>query len=212
METSWPVIATVVLLAAGYPILIRSDCECQPRRHTTDRRRRRRPGIARVTRVSVGGFDRDRWSDTLGRPSTAPNPSLRRGGFRVGVVVNGRRVGTRADRRRRRPPPDRLTGTPVTGVSPAAIGSRVAQPFGNALWKEVVFRAFLLNQFRHGRQRRLTTAPRWSPLLAFVTSQGVFALIHVPSRLVGREFTPVRTVRPDAVSAVRLWNPAGCRL
>jgi hypothetical protein len=76
----------------------------------------------------------------------------------------------------------------------------------------VVFRGCHLNQLRHGLRCQLTTAPRWSLLLAFVTSQGVVPLIHAPSRLVGGEFTPAQTVRPGAPPAVRLGNPAGGRL
>ncbi|ELZ88317.1 abortive infection protein [Haloferax sulfurifontis ATCC BAA-897] len=119
--------------------------------------------------------------------------SLRRGDLRTGVVVTVgvwllmQVVGIVALLWAGEP--IRLNDTWLTGGALAAIGALVAQLFGNALYEEVVFRAFLLNQFRHKLRRRLTTAPRWSVLLALVASQAVFALIHVPSRLVGDGLT-----------------------
>ena len=119
--------------------------------------------------------------------------SLRRGDLRTGVVVTvgvwllmqvvGVAVLIWTES------PVELNGTWVTGGALAAIGALVAQLFGNALYEEVVFRSFLLNQFRHKLQRRLTTAPRWPVLVALVVSQAVFALIHVPNRLVGGGLT-----------------------
>jgi hypothetical protein len=63
------------------------------------------------------------------------------------------------------------------------VGMLVAQLFGNALYEEVVFRAFLINQLRHKLTRRFTLSPRRVFLVAIVTSQLLFALVHVPARL-----------------------------
>lgn len=73
----------------------------------------------------------------------------------------------------------------TAGSALAVIGIFVAQLFGNALYEEVVYRAFLVNQFRHKLARALPTAtPRRVLLVAILVSQLVFALIHVPARLV----------------------------
>lgn len=63
------------------------------------------------------------------------------------------------------------------------VGMLVAQLFGNALYEEVVFRAFLINQLRHKLARRFTLSSRRVFLVAIVTSQLLFALVHVPARL-----------------------------
>ena len=64
------------------------------------------------------------------------------------------------------------------------VGMLVAQLFGNALYEEIVFRAFLINQLRHKLARRYSgLTPRRVFLAAIVTSQVVFALVHVPTRL-----------------------------
>jgi hypothetical protein len=188
-ETSWPIIAVVVLLAAVYPLVVWTN----------------REGILTAVRpivVATGGLVQPTlllylpvllvviggvmlWAGRLRIRDLA----LRRGDLRTGVVVtvgvwlSMQVVGvavllwTGA--------PVRINGTWVTGGALAAIGALVAQLFGNALYEEVVFRAFLLNQFRHKLQRRLTAARQWSVLIALVASQGVFALIHVPNRVVG---------------------------
>lgn len=192
-ETSWPVIAAVILLAAGYPVLIWSNREfvltvTQPIVNATG-------GFVQPTLlvylpvllVVIGGVML--WAGRL-RPRDL---SLRRGDLRTGVVVTvgvwllmqvvGVAVLIWTES------PVELNGTWVTGGALAAIGALVAQLFGNALYEEVVFRSFLLNQFRHKLQRRLTTAPRWPVLVALVVSQAVFALIHVPNRLVGGGLT-----------------------
>jgi membrane protease YdiL (CAAX protease family) len=68
----------------------------------------------------------------------------------------------------------------------AVLGLLAAQLFGNALYEEVVFRAFLINQLRHKLGRRLPSAtPRRIAIAAILVSQVVFALSHIPSRLVG---------------------------
>lgn len=188
-ETSWPVIAAIILLAAGYPVLIWSNRKfvltvAQPIVDTTG-------GLVQPTLlvylpvilVVIGGVML--WAGRL----RLRDLSLRRDDLRTGVVVTvgvwllmqvvGVAVLLWTGE------PVQLNETWLAGGALAAIGAFVAQLFGNALYEEVVFRAFLLNQFRHTIQRRLTTAARWSVLLALVASQVVFALIHVPNRLVG---------------------------
>lgn len=69
------------------------------------------------------------------------------------------------------------------GILPV-IGGFVGQIFGNALYEEIVYRAFLLPQFA-----KKLAGPSWSGsprtafLLALLVSQAVFTLIHVPGRL-----------------------------
>ncbi|MFB6129978.1 MAG: lysostaphin resistance A-like protein [Salinigranum sp.] len=64
------------------------------------------------------------------------------------------------------------------------IGSFLGQILGNAFFEEVVYRAFLVVQLEKKFDRWIGGAPRRAFLLALVVSQVVFALIHVPSRLV----------------------------
>ncbi|MFC4357960.1 CPBP family intramembrane glutamic endopeptidase [Halobium salinum] len=71
----------------------------------------------------------------------------------------------------------------------AVVGLLVAQLFGNALYEEVVFRAFLLDQVRHKLARYVPTlTPRQLLVVAVLVSQSAFVLVHVPSRLV--EYQP----------------------
>jgi len=58
------------------------------------------------------------------------------------------------------------------------LGLLVAQLFGNALYEEILFRAVLLDQLVLKLRDR-----RWGFPLALVGSQTVFALLHVPNRL-----------------------------
>jgi membrane protease YdiL (CAAX protease family) len=71
------------------------------------------------------------------------------------------------------------------GILPV-LGGFVGQVFGNALFEEVVYRAFLLPQLA----KKFTRLPKsGSPRIAFLSallaSQIVFTLIHVPGRLAG---------------------------
>jgi len=69
------------------------------------------------------------------------------------------------------------------GVLPV-LGGFVGQVFGNALYEEVVYRAFLLPQLakKFARASR-SGSPRTAFLLALLVSQTVFTLVHVPGRL-----------------------------
>lgn len=60
----------------------------------------------------------------------------------------------------------------------AILGLLVAQLFGNALYEGVLFRAVLLNQLVLKLRDR-----RWGFPLALVGSRTIFALLHVPNRL-----------------------------
>jgi hypothetical protein len=60
----------------------------------------------------------------------------------------------------------------------AILGLLVAQLFGNALYEEILFRGVLLDQLVLKLQDR-----RWGFPLALVGSQTIFALLHVPNRL-----------------------------
>lgn len=72
------------------------------------------------------------------------------------------------------------------------VGMLVAQLFGNALYEELVFRAFLVNQFRHKLARRFTgLSSRRVFLVAIVVSQVIFALIHLPARLLDTPLTAI---------------------
>jgi len=71
-------------------------------------------------------------------------------------------------------------GWSQSGVG-ATLGLLVAQLFGNALYEEVLFRAVLLDQMVLKLRDR-----RWGFPLALVGSQLIFALLHVPNRLLRR--------------------------
>jgi hypothetical protein len=60
----------------------------------------------------------------------------------------------------------------------AILGLLVAQLFGNALYEGVLFRAVLLDRLVLKLRDR-----RWGFPLALVGSQTIFALLHVPNRL-----------------------------
>jgi hypothetical protein len=66
----------------------------------------------------------------------------------------------------------------------AIVGSFLGQLLGNAFFEEVVYRAFLLVQLAKKFERLVAGRSRRAFLLALLVSQTVFALIHVPSRLV----------------------------
>jgi hypothetical protein len=192
-ETSWSVIAAVILLAAGYPTLVWTNREfvltvTQPILTATGGFvQPTLPLYLPVLVLVIGGVML--WGGRL----RLRDLSLRRSDLRTGVVVTvgvwllmqvvGVAILLWTGE------PLQLNRTWATRGALAAVGALVAQLFGNALYEEVVFRAFLLNQFRHKLQRGLVTAPRWSVLFALVGSQVVFALIHVPSRLVGQGLT-----------------------
>jgi len=61
-------------------------------------------------------------------------------------------------------------------------GSLIAQVFGNALQEEIVYRGFLLNQLVL-KLRRLVKRPGVAIAAALLVSQAVFALMHIPVRL-----------------------------
>jgi len=67
------------------------------------------------------------------------------------------------------------------------IGRLIGQMFGNALWEEIFWRAFLLSQLTILLQRRWGYQ-RWSSvLIAIVVSQVLFALAHIPNDIaIGR--------------------------
>jgi hypothetical protein len=71
------------------------------------------------------------------------------------------------------------------GILPV-LGGFVGQVFGNALYEEIVYRAFLLPQLakKFARLSRIGP-PRTALLLALLASQIVFTLVHVPGRLAG---------------------------
>lgn len=79
-----------------------------------------------------------------------------------------------------------LVRTGTVGIDPAwsavgvgsVLGFLVAQLFGNALYEEVLFRAVLLDQLALQLRHR-----RWGFPVALVGSQAIFALLHVPNRL-----------------------------
>ena len=64
------------------------------------------------------------------------------------------------------------------------IGGFLAQLFGNALYEEIVYRAFLVPQFAKKFSHQLTSrTPGVVFFLALLVSQAIFGLIHIPSRL-----------------------------
>ena len=79
-----------------------------------------------------------------------------------------------------------LARTGTVGMNPgwsqagvgATLGLLVAQLFGNALYEEILFRAVLLDQMVLKLRDR-----RWGFTSALVGSQLIFALLHVPNRL-----------------------------
>ena len=79
-----------------------------------------------------------------------------------------------------------LARTGTVGIDPgwrqagigATLGLLVTQLFGNALYEEVLFRTVLLDQMVLKLRDR-----RWGFTLALVGSQLIFALLHLPNRL-----------------------------
>ena len=68
------------------------------------------------------------------------------------------------------------------GILPV-VGGFVGQVFGNALYEEVVYRAFLLPQLAKKFTRLSKSgSPRTAFLFALLASQIVFTLVHVPGR------------------------------
>ncbi len=64
------------------------------------------------------------------------------------------------------------------------LGSFIAQIFGNAFYEEMVFRAFLVPQFYFLFQKEEKSV-KITLTQALLVSQAIFALIHVPIRLLG---------------------------
>lgn len=74
-----------------------------------------------------------------------------------------------------------LSATLVAGGAGTLLGLLIAQLFGNALYEEALYRGFLLTTLH----ARFVSSGRPRPFLAaLVLSQTIFALVHVPSRLV----------------------------
>jgi len=68
----------------------------------------------------------------------------------------------------------------------SVLGGFIGQFFGNALYEETVYRAFLLPQLAKKFTRLYKSgSPRIAFLSALLASQIVFTLIHVPGRLAG---------------------------
>ena len=57
----------------------------------------------------------------------------------------------------------------------------MGQLFGNALYEELFYRAFLISQLTIIFMRKFTST--WSILLAIVCASIIFALVHIPARL-----------------------------
>jgi membrane protease YdiL (CAAX protease family) len=73
------------------------------------------------------------------------------------------------------------SATLVSDGAGTLLGLLIAQLFGNALYEEALYRGFLLTTLH----ARFVSSGRSRPFLAaLVLSQTIFALVHVPSRLV----------------------------
>jgi hypothetical protein len=72
----------------------------------------------------------------------------------------------------------------------AGVGPLVGQLLGNALYEEVVFRGFLLVQLHKWARRRLPDMPELALGLALVSSQLLFAIVHIPNRIVSHGVAP----------------------
>jgi uncharacterized protein len=71
----------------------------------------------------------------------------------------------------------------IDGIIPY-LGDFVSQIFGNALYEEMIFRGFLISQF-YILFRKKVKSPKITLLLSLFVSQGLFALKHIPIRLLG---------------------------
>ncbi|MEZ6138352.1 MAG: CPBP family intramembrane glutamic endopeptidase [Pirellulaceae bacterium] len=70
----------------------------------------------------------------------------------------------------------------IDGNACASTGRVLAQLFGNALYEELLFRAFFLTQFfLQLRARKWSNAT--SLVIAIIASQALFAIMHIPNRL-----------------------------
>ena len=74
-----------------------------------------------------------------------------------------------------------LAPTLATGGLWTLLGLFLAQVLGNALYEEVLYRGFLLTALHACFVKRMRNRPF---IAALVLSQSIFALVHVPSRLV----------------------------
>lgn len=192
-EVSWPVLVAVVLAAsAGNAVLwYLLSIEWQPLFAVEQAVREATGGFVQLTLllnvalllVVVGGF-----VGLLGGLRLR-DLTLNRADLRVGVLVTLgawlalQVVGALALVAQGQPVAVNEYWT--AGNALAVLGLLAAQLFGNALYEEVLYRGFLLNQVRHklaGRFSGLT--PRRALLAAVLLSQFVFALVHVPGRLV----------------------------
>lgn len=104
-------------------------------------------------------------------------------------------------------------GVPVTvnanWSSPGVIASLaplLGQLFGNALYEELVFRGFLLVQLHVMVRRIWSITPRVAFAVALVTSQLLFALVHVPNRIVSQGVAlgdlPLAIVSPFVIGLI----------
>ncbi|XZE53075.1 CPBP family intramembrane glutamic endopeptidase [Planctomycetaceae bacterium SH139] len=78
-------------------------------------------------------------------------------------------------------------------------GRLLAQLIGNALYEELLFRAFFLTQFYlHLRTRKLSIAA--SLTLAIIASQALFAIMHVPNRIYKGAYESLAVVAFDQIA------------
>lgn len=63
------------------------------------------------------------------------------------------------------------------------LGALIAQLLGNALYEEMAFRGFLLNQFIKKLEHKFVNKKGLTIFLGVLISQLIFALIHIPNRI-----------------------------
>lgn len=82
----------------------------------------------------------------------------------------------------------------------SSIGNLLGQLFGNALYEEILFRAFLLPQLLLAFKKKYR---KWSWnkcfWLSLLISQAVFALIHIPNRLYRGDYIDFVSVLSDQI-------------
>ncbi len=71
----------------------------------------------------------------------------------------------------------------INGILPY-LGDFASQIFGNALYEEIIFRGFLISQFYILFRNKVKNS-KITLLLSLFVSQGLFALKHIPIRLLG---------------------------
>lgn len=124
-------------------------------------------GLGQLRPRDIGLVREDLW---IGLGITAGTWILMQSTGVVAVLVQGRSLG--------------FDESWATIGATAVFGGFLAQILGNALYEEIVYRAFLLPQltqkFRH---RMIKQSPRTVFVFALLVSQSVFGIIHIPSRL-----------------------------